>query len=60
MARGNQLGPYLVTVDEVGDPYNLAVTVLVNGQVKYQGSTAEISHKADTIFAWLHVRGHSG
>ena len=53
MARGNQLGPYLVTVDEVGDPYNLAVTVLVNGQVKYQGSTAEISHKADTIFAWL-------
>jgi len=53
MANGNQLGPYLVTVDEVGDPYNLAVTVLVNGQVKYQGSTAEISHKANDIFAWL-------
>jgi 2-keto-4-pentenoate hydratase/2-oxohepta-3-ene-1,7-dioic acid hydratase in catechol pathway len=53
MARGNQLGPYLVTVDEVGDPYNLAVTVVVNGQVKFQGSTAEISHKADAVFAWL-------
>jgi 2-keto-4-pentenoate hydratase/2-oxohepta-3-ene-1,7-dioic acid hydratase in catechol pathway len=53
MDKGNQLGPYLVTADEVGDPYNLAVTVLVNGQVKYQGSTAEISHKADDIFAWL-------
>ncbi|MHB0958320.1 MAG: fumarylacetoacetate hydrolase family protein [Pirellulaceae bacterium] len=53
MAHGNQLGPYLVTPDEVGDPYNLRVTVLVNGQVKYQGSTSEISHKAEDVFAWL-------
>jgi 2-keto-4-pentenoate hydratase/2-oxohepta-3-ene-1,7-dioic acid hydratase in catechol pathway len=53
MAKGNQLGPYLVTRDEVGDPYNLKVTVLVDGQVKYQGSTSEISHKADDVFAWL-------
>ena len=53
MAKGNQLGPYLVTADEVGDPYNLKVTVLVNGQVKYQGSTSEISHKAEQVFAWL-------
>lgn len=53
MAKGNQLGPYLVTLDEVGDPYNLKVTVLVNGQVRYQGSTSEISHKAEDVFAWL-------
>ena len=53
MAKGNQLGPYLVTIDEVGDPYNLKVMVLVNGQVKYQGSTSEISHKAEDVFAWL-------
>lgn len=53
MAKGNQLGPYLVTLDEVGDPYNLKVTVVVDGQVKYQGSTSEISHKAEQIFAWL-------
>jgi len=53
MANGNQLGPYLVTPDEVGDPYNLKVTVVVNGQVKYQGSTSEISHKAEAVFAWL-------
>jgi 2-keto-4-pentenoate hydratase/2-oxohepta-3-ene-1,7-dioic acid hydratase in catechol pathway len=26
---------------------------MVNGQVKFQGSTAEISHKAEAIFAWL-------
>lgn len=53
MAKGNQLGPYLVTLDEIGDPYNLEVTVLVNGQLKYQGSTSEISHKAADVFAWL-------
>jgi 2-keto-4-pentenoate hydratase/2-oxohepta-3-ene-1,7-dioic acid hydratase in catechol pathway len=53
MAQGNQLGPYLVTPDEVGDPYNLNVTVLVNGEVRYQGSTSEISHKAEDVFAWL-------
>jgi 2-keto-4-pentenoate hydratase/2-oxohepta-3-ene-1,7-dioic acid hydratase in catechol pathway len=53
MAKGNQLGPYLVTPDEVGDPYDLKVTVQVNNQVKYQGSTSEISHKAEDIFAWL-------
>jgi len=53
MAKGNQLGPYLVTPDEVGDPYNLKVTVLVNEQLKYQGSTSEISHKAEDVFAWL-------
>ena len=53
MANGNQLGPYLVTADEVGDPYGLGVTVLVDGHIKYQGSTSEISHKAEDLFAWL-------
>jgi hypothetical protein len=53
MAKGNQLGPYLVTPDEVGDPFSLKVTVLVNGQVRYQGSTSEISHKAEDVFAGL-------
>jgi fumarylacetoacetase-like protein len=53
MAKGNQLGPYLVTPDEIGDPYNLKVVVTVNGRVKYQGSTSEISHTAEDVFAWL-------
>jgi 2-keto-4-pentenoate hydratase/2-oxohepta-3-ene-1,7-dioic acid hydratase in catechol pathway len=53
MDRGNQLGPCLVTPDEVGDPYNLEVVVRVNGEVKYQGSTSDISHKAAEVFAWL-------
>lgn len=53
MDKGNQLGPYLVTADEVGDPYALKVVVSVDGQVRFQGSTAEIDHKAEDVFAWL-------
>ena len=53
MARGNQLGPYLVTLDEIGNPYALDVSVTVDGQVRYQGSTSEISHKVEDVFVWL-------
>jgi 2-keto-4-pentenoate hydratase/2-oxohepta-3-ene-1,7-dioic acid hydratase in catechol pathway len=53
MAKGNQLGPCLVTLDEVGDPYQLNVSVTVNGAARFQGSTSEISHKAEDVFAWL-------
>lgn len=57
MAKGNQLGPYLVTPDEVGDAYSLKVTVLVNGKIKHQGSTSEISQKAEDVIAWLEFAG---
>jgi 2-keto-4-pentenoate hydratase/2-oxohepta-3-ene-1,7-dioic acid hydratase in catechol pathway len=53
MTKGNQLGPCLVTADEVGNPYDLKVVVTVNGQIRFQGSTAEISHSAEDVFAWL-------
>jgi 2-keto-4-pentenoate hydratase/2-oxohepta-3-ene-1,7-dioic acid hydratase in catechol pathway len=53
MDKGNQLGPYLVTADEVGDPYALQVVVKVDGQVRYQGSTVEIDHQAEEVFAWF-------
>ncbi|MGE5089777.1 MAG: fumarylacetoacetate hydrolase family protein [Candidatus Levyibacteriota bacterium] len=53
MDKGNQLGPFLVTPDEAGDPYNLAVVVTVNGKTRFRGSTSEISHKAEDVFAWL-------
>lgn len=55
MAKGNQLGPHLVTLDEVGDPYDLKVLVRVNGHPRYEGSTCEIAHKAEDVFAWLRV-----
>jgi len=53
MAQGNQIGPYLVTIDEVDNPYQLEVSVTVDGAIKYQGSTSEISHRADDIFAYM-------
>jgi 2-keto-4-pentenoate hydratase/2-oxohepta-3-ene-1,7-dioic acid hydratase in catechol pathway len=40
-------------LDEVGDPYALQVVVKVDGQVRYQGTTAEIDHKAEDVIAWL-------
>jgi 2-keto-4-pentenoate hydratase/2-oxohepta-3-ene-1,7-dioic acid hydratase in catechol pathway len=53
MTSGNQLGPYLVTPDEVGDPYALAVEVSVDGKLRYRGSTSEITERAEEVFAWL-------
>jgi 2-keto-4-pentenoate hydratase/2-oxohepta-3-ene-1,7-dioic acid hydratase in catechol pathway len=53
MANSNQLGPWLATADEVGDPYSLSVDVRVNGVTRYRGSTAEVSHTAEQAFHWL-------
>ena len=40
-------------LDFASSSLGLKVTVLVNGKVRYQGSTSEISHKAEDVFAWL-------
>ena len=53
MAGGNQLGPYLVTLDEIGDPYEQSVSVAVNGEPRYQGSTSEISHQAGAVVSYF-------
>ncbi|MBK9520221.1 MAG: fumarylacetoacetate hydrolase family protein [Rhodocyclaceae bacterium] len=53
MAVGNQLGPWLVTLDEIGDPYALNVTVTIDGKERFHGSTSEISHQVEAVFAWL-------
>jgi 2-keto-4-pentenoate hydratase/2-oxohepta-3-ene-1,7-dioic acid hydratase in catechol pathway len=55
MAKGNQLGPFLVTPDEVGNAYALAVTVTVDGQPRYRGNTSELSHKAEDVIAWMNL-----
>ncbi len=57
MAKGNQLGPYLVTPDEIKNPYDLKVKVVVDGKMKFEGSTSEISHRAEDIFSWLSFIG---
>ena len=37
---GNVLGPWIVTRDEIPDPYSLKATVRVNGEVRCQSTTA--------------------
>jgi 2-keto-4-pentenoate hydratase/2-oxohepta-3-ene-1,7-dioic acid hydratase in catechol pathway len=36
---GNVMGPWIVTPDEIGDPYNLKMECRVNGKVRSQGVT---------------------
>ena len=47
------LGPWLVTPDEVGDPHGLRVTCSVNGEVRQDGSTAEMIHNCWEQIAYL-------
>lgn len=39
---GNAIGPYLVTPDEVADPYNLTMIARVNGEEWSRGTTADM------------------
>jgi 2-keto-4-pentenoate hydratase/2-oxohepta-3-ene-1,7-dioic acid hydratase in catechol pathway len=36
------LGPWLVTSDEVGDPSKLDLWIMVNGQIRQKGNTADL------------------
>ncbi len=36
---GNVLGPWIVTPDEIGDPYRLNMEVRVNGKIRSQGTS---------------------
>ncbi len=46
---GNVMGPWLVTPDEVGDPYSLKMEALVNGEVWSSGTSAGMRFKFPDI-----------
>jgi 2-keto-4-pentenoate hydratase/2-oxohepta-3-ene-1,7-dioic acid hydratase in catechol pathway len=48
---GNVLGPWLVTIDEISDPYALTMSARVNGQEQSRSSTASMHHRWDAILA---------
>lgn len=48
---GNVLGPWLVTADEIKDPYNLEMTARVNGEVWGQGNSGSMYHKFEDMIA---------
>ena len=50
--NSNALGPWIVTRDEVPDPYNLSMEVRVNGEVKGLSSTGTMYHPISTMLEW--------
>lgn len=48
---GNILGPWLVTADEVGDPYDLAMVARVNGEEWGRGHSGSMYHKFEDMIA---------
>jgi 5-carboxymethyl-2-hydroxymuconate isomerase len=47
------IGPCIVTVDEVPDPYALAMRSRLNGEVVQAGSTAQMRFRIPEIVAYL-------
>jgi len=47
----NALGPWLVTADEIPDPYALTMVARVNGQEWSRGSSAAMHHRFEDIIA---------
>ena len=47
------MGPVLVTPDEIGDPYNLAMTARVNGQEWSRGNTSSLHWKFEQMIEFL-------
>lgn len=46
---GNVLGPWLVTADEVGDPYALTMVARVNGEEWSRGNSGEMHHRFEDV-----------
>jgi 2-keto-4-pentenoate hydratase/2-oxohepta-3-ene-1,7-dioic acid hydratase in catechol pathway len=48
---GNVLGPWIVTSDEIGDPYRLKMEARVNGKIRSQGVTEGMLFPFEEIIA---------
>jgi hypothetical protein len=51
LADAGPIGPEIVTLDEVGDPYDVWLTCSVNGEERLRASTAEQAWNIDDILA---------
>jgi 2-keto-4-pentenoate hydratase/2-oxohepta-3-ene-1,7-dioic acid hydratase in catechol pathway len=50
---GNAIGPYLVTPDEIPDPYGLTMVARVNGEEWSRGTTADMHYTWEQILAHI-------
>lgn len=48
---GNVLGPWIVTPDEIGDPYKLKMEARINGKMRSQGTTEGMLFPFEEIIA---------
>ncbi|XID91366.1 fumarylacetoacetate hydrolase family protein [Paenibacillaceae bacterium WGS1546] len=47
------LGPYLVTASEIGDPNNLKIRTIVNGEVRQNSNTNDMIFRCDEIVSYI-------
>lgn len=47
------LGPWITTVDEVPDPYDLQITCELNGEIMQNASTAQVAFRFERLIAEL-------
>jgi 2-keto-4-pentenoate hydratase/2-oxohepta-3-ene-1,7-dioic acid hydratase in catechol pathway len=50
---GNVLGPWIVTLDEIGDPYDLRMDARINGERWGGGNSGSMHHKWPAIIAHI-------
>jgi 2-keto-4-pentenoate hydratase/2-oxohepta-3-ene-1,7-dioic acid hydratase in catechol pathway len=50
---GNAMGPWIVTPDEIGDPYSLTSSARVNGETWTTSSTAGALHTFEDMIAYV-------
>jgi 2-keto-4-pentenoate hydratase/2-oxohepta-3-ene-1,7-dioic acid hydratase in catechol pathway len=50
---GNAIGPWIVTADEIPDPYSLRMTARVNGEIWSQGTSAGMLHDYEDMIAYV-------
>ena len=48
---GNVIGPWIVTADEIPDPYALTLVARVNGEEWSRGTSADMLHRFDAMIA---------
>ena len=51
--RSGMLGPWITTADEAGDPTNMTLTTRINGEIRQQGSTADLVFSAAHLVSYI-------
>jgi 2-keto-4-pentenoate hydratase/2-oxohepta-3-ene-1,7-dioic acid hydratase in catechol pathway len=50
---GNIFGPWIVTADELGDPYDLVMTARINGEEWSRGNSGAMHHRFEDVIAFV-------